>query len=188
MGIRFSCPNGHRLNVKEFLAGKRGICPQCGSKFVIPAASESTPAMMSSFAGARESVAGLSSIDPGAQSVIIAVADAPSSEIIEPPPVTLQPVNPAPVMPSSVEPGVPIVVTNAVNPSRPATGYELRREHNRRNQVTLAIVLLVAVLFLAVALIVVLQGGAEGPAPATEPAKVSFLERMPSIDQASRET
>ena len=36
MGIRFSCPNGHKLNVKEFLAGKRGVCPQCGAKFVIP--------------------------------------------------------------------------------------------------------------------------------------------------------
>src|SRR6187402_2516092 len=36
MGIRFSCPNGHKLNVKEFLAGKRGVCPQCGAKFIIP--------------------------------------------------------------------------------------------------------------------------------------------------------
>ena len=36
MGIRFLCPNGHRLNVKTFLAGKRGICPHCGAKFEIP--------------------------------------------------------------------------------------------------------------------------------------------------------
>lgn len=36
MGIRFHCPNGHKLNVKSFLAGKRGICPHCGAKFVIP--------------------------------------------------------------------------------------------------------------------------------------------------------
>jgi hypothetical protein len=36
MGIRFSCPNGHRLNVKTFLAGKRGICPDCGARFTIP--------------------------------------------------------------------------------------------------------------------------------------------------------
>ena len=36
MGIRFNCPNGHKLNVKEFLAGKRGVCPQCGAKFIIP--------------------------------------------------------------------------------------------------------------------------------------------------------
>ena len=41
MGIRFRCPSGHRLNVKEFLAGKRGICPKCGAKFQIPAESDS---------------------------------------------------------------------------------------------------------------------------------------------------
>lgn len=36
MGIRFLCPNGHKLNVKTFLAGRRGICPYCGAKFQIP--------------------------------------------------------------------------------------------------------------------------------------------------------
>jgi hypothetical protein len=39
MGIRFFCPNGHKLNVKEFQAGMRGVCPHCGSKFFIPAQS-----------------------------------------------------------------------------------------------------------------------------------------------------
>jgi hypothetical protein len=39
MGIRFLCPNGHKLNVKEFLAGKRGICPDCDAKFIVPAES-----------------------------------------------------------------------------------------------------------------------------------------------------
>jgi len=36
MGIRFECPNGHRLNVKAFLAGKRGICPDCDARFLVP--------------------------------------------------------------------------------------------------------------------------------------------------------
>jgi hypothetical protein len=36
MGIRLHCPNGHKLNVKSFLAGKRGICPECGARFDIP--------------------------------------------------------------------------------------------------------------------------------------------------------
>jgi hypothetical protein len=36
MGIRFYCPNGHKLNVKSYLAGKRGICPNCGAKLLIP--------------------------------------------------------------------------------------------------------------------------------------------------------
>jgi hypothetical protein len=39
MGIRFYCPNGHKLNVKAFQAGRRGICPYCGAKFLIPSQS-----------------------------------------------------------------------------------------------------------------------------------------------------
>jgi len=37
MGIRLQCPNGHRVHVKAFLAGKRGVCPECGARFDIPA-------------------------------------------------------------------------------------------------------------------------------------------------------
>jgi len=37
MGIKFHCDScSKKLNVKAFLAGKRGICPHCGSKIVIP--------------------------------------------------------------------------------------------------------------------------------------------------------
>ena len=36
MGIRFLCPNGHKLNVKAFQAGRRGICPHCGVSVEIP--------------------------------------------------------------------------------------------------------------------------------------------------------
>lgn len=36
MGIRFFCPNGHKLHVKGFQAGKRGICPHCGVSMGIP--------------------------------------------------------------------------------------------------------------------------------------------------------
>ncbi len=36
MGIRFFCPNGHKLNVKAFLAGRKGICPHCGVSVEIP--------------------------------------------------------------------------------------------------------------------------------------------------------
>ncbi|MFZ1932522.1 MAG: DUF4339 domain-containing protein [Thermoguttaceae bacterium] len=36
MGIRFFCPNGHKLNVKDFQAGRTGICPCCGVKMPIP--------------------------------------------------------------------------------------------------------------------------------------------------------
>jgi hypothetical protein len=36
MGIRFLCPNGHKLHVKADLAGKRASCPDCGAKLVVP--------------------------------------------------------------------------------------------------------------------------------------------------------
>ena len=36
MGIRFYCPNGHKLNVKDFQAGRTGFCPFCGVKMEIP--------------------------------------------------------------------------------------------------------------------------------------------------------
>jgi hypothetical protein len=44
MGIKFHCPNGHRLNVKAFLAGKKAVCPKCGQKVVVPFESEPTAA------------------------------------------------------------------------------------------------------------------------------------------------
>lgn len=41
MGIRFLCPTcSHKLNVKSFLAGKRGVCPQCGAGLDIPLESQ----------------------------------------------------------------------------------------------------------------------------------------------------
>jgi hypothetical protein len=43
MGIRFYCPNGHKLNVKSFLAGQKGICPYCGTKVDIPLESTRAP-------------------------------------------------------------------------------------------------------------------------------------------------
>lgn len=36
MGIRFSCPHGHQLNVKSHLAGRKGRCPKCGVSVLIP--------------------------------------------------------------------------------------------------------------------------------------------------------
>jgi hypothetical protein len=36
MGIRFHCPNGHKLHVKSFQAGQRGFCPHCGVGVDIP--------------------------------------------------------------------------------------------------------------------------------------------------------
>lgn len=41
MGIRFRCQAcANKVNVKDFLAGKRGICPKCGARFTIPEQSD----------------------------------------------------------------------------------------------------------------------------------------------------
>src|SRR5262245_20493797 len=44
MGIRLVCPQGHKLHVKSFLAGKRAICPHCGEKVLVPLANEAPAA------------------------------------------------------------------------------------------------------------------------------------------------
>lgn len=41
MGIKFHCPNGHKLNVKSFLGGKRAFCPKCGVGLIVPTLEES---------------------------------------------------------------------------------------------------------------------------------------------------
>lgn len=43
MGIRAVCPNGHRLHLKAQLAGRRGLCPDCGARFRIPTESSEDP-------------------------------------------------------------------------------------------------------------------------------------------------
>src|SRR4029078_5103518 len=83
MGIRFNCPNGHKLNVKEFLAGKRGVCPQCGAKFIIPMPAEAAVPGLS-----QSVVIGLS------QSIEIAVSPAPNQQVasVAPSPSVIIPV------------------------------------------------------------------------------------------------
>jgi Zn-finger nucleic acid-binding protein len=36
MSIRFKCPNGHELNVKEKYAGLTGLCPRCQVRVLVP--------------------------------------------------------------------------------------------------------------------------------------------------------
>jgi hypothetical protein len=40
MGIKFLCPNGHKLHVKTFLSGKRALCPKCGARVIVPSVSD----------------------------------------------------------------------------------------------------------------------------------------------------
>ena len=34
--LQFLCPNGHELSASAKMAGKKGKCPECGEKFIIP--------------------------------------------------------------------------------------------------------------------------------------------------------
>jgi DNA-directed RNA polymerase subunit RPC12/RpoP len=56
MGIRFSCPAcGRGLNVKTDLAGKRGRCPHCQAKIIIPDEDARPAEVAASVAAAPES-------------------------------------------------------------------------------------------------------------------------------------
>jgi hypothetical protein len=44
VGIVSFCPQGHRVKVKDHLAGRKGVCPTCGARFRIPLASADGPA------------------------------------------------------------------------------------------------------------------------------------------------
>jgi hypothetical protein len=171
MGIRFSCPNGHKLNVKDNLAGKRGICPACGARFVIPAAGESTSATGQVAVGATTATQSAATSGATASaSVVIAVADepatsapatapaAPAAPVVQvqaspPPKPTAPAVTPAP----SAE--TPLVVTDAAHPVAAVSKYTAHRMRSRRLQTTIAIGLLIAVVVLGIVLIVVLSRG-----------------------------
>ena len=66
MGIRFFCPEGHKLNVKSFLAGKAGFCPHCNARVEIPL----TSTRPSSKAAAEEQLIPLAR--PGDQEAVLA--------------------------------------------------------------------------------------------------------------------
>jgi len=53
MGIVAFCPNGHRINVKDSFAGRKGLCPTCGAKFRVPAPGSSSPGPESALPTAR---------------------------------------------------------------------------------------------------------------------------------------
>jgi hypothetical protein len=173
MGIRFICPNGHKLHVKSFLAGRRGVCPKCGASVLIPSAPDEPEeaeragnrSVGGPFATSGQVAVGRANgpTDSASQSDIIAVVesverskvtvqagprDAPSAAEVVPPPLHVEPA----VVPISS----PLIDKYAKSP---ASRYVARRERNRRNQLVLAVVLLVSVIVLAVVLILVLQRG-----------------------------
>ena len=198
MGIRFTCPNGHKLHVKEFLAGKRGVCPSCGAKFVIPHAQ---PAAAKTASGSRPA-----SVSPprsreaepsGSPSIVIEVeppAPAPAETHTGLAAGLAPPVRPEETAPLPQElPTLGMPDTTA--PVEPVSKYIAQRMRSRRNQTTIAIVLLVAVIVLAMILIFVLRQGTASAAGADarrshklaatgEPADAVLCHQSPMISRA----
>lgn len=181
MGIRFTCPNGHKLHVKTFLAGKRGVCPNCGARFLIPAAQEGQEAAnIRSVAAATSPLPPAAPIEASPPSIIIAVTDPPamSRSAAVPPAVTTSPVPPTQVVASAPPaapaqtngPTLPAVVREPAAAASLDSKYVAHRQRSRHNQMTIAVALLLAVIALALVLIWVLRRG---------PAQSSF---MPSND------
>jgi hypothetical protein len=207
MGIRFTCPNGHKLHVKAHQAGKRGVCPQCGAKILIPTEAQAAqqPLLASNRGGpVASSVTIVDSVTVAASpSIVIATADSsvadPSSAgvsgaaasastgdppIAAPPPFVdsspgefLTAATPS-VTTAQTEAPPAFIVPDATEPD-PAGRYVAKRERSRRNQLMFAIVLLVAVIVLAGVLVVVLQRGA-GSAPAQKTSSQVSHNGLPS--------
>jgi hypothetical protein len=128
MGIRFHCPNGHKLNVKSFLAGKKGSCPDCGVKLRIPERSE--PGLDS---GINEEQPAKSPAPAAAATVPPAVAHpavAPAAlapAVLATPATNLQPAvmpHPAP-RPAVIPAGVPVSPTGYPLPSGPVAAVTM---------------------------------------------------------------
>jgi hypothetical protein len=162
MGIRFNCPNGHKLNVKEFLAGKRGVCPQCGAKFIIPTPAEGVAEEVPQPVGV-----GLS------RSVEIPVSPPPNHQAASAPssPSVIIPVTEVELVPLEVAPrpavsapeilavdALPTSIVAVQSPIAVAADAAVpQRERSRRNQILISLLLLGLVVLLAGVLVWVLK-------------------------------
>ena len=116
MGIRFYCPNGHKLNVKSFLAGQKGICPYCGVKVDIPTESTRSP-------GKRQADEATQAASTGAATS--AMASTATEEAAEMPVLDLQAAVPTPPSmphsaPKAAGPSIPTLDAPAARTSSPS--------------------------------------------------------------------
>lgn len=176
MGIRFSCPNGHKLNVKGHLAGKRAICPQCGSKVIVPnvPAVEEHPVRTTTPVTHAATQSAYPALDVGTADVL------PSSILPHSPAEHVQaPVAAPGALPESIlaathnAPGMDVADANSDDPA-----IQSRRSHGRRNQLVVSVVLLLIVVLLAVALYWVI----------TRPVPPAVIEAPPPTTPAAEST
>lgn len=122
MGIRFYCPNGHKLNVKEFQAGRKGICPYCGSKIEIPTQSTRPPSKRSRRRAKRQQDAvAESSVAPAeaGQPAVVGAIEASTAGLAAPGPDGNSPVR-GPAVEASPRPS-PVAIPQ--NPAPTAAGF-----------------------------------------------------------------
>lgn len=70
MGIVAICPNGHRIKVKDNLAGRKGICPTCAARFRIPTKESQSIEVPRADAAAGLPAARVVSLDPVAAAAL----------------------------------------------------------------------------------------------------------------------
>jgi hypothetical protein len=174
MGIRFSCPNGHKLHVKEFLAGKRAVCPHCGAKLTVPAAEPSA------VASKEAAPVDLPASDIGSHSAVIATLESPAA-----PPVESLEFPPLADFPAPLE-EAPVLSDAALPPpdATPLVGVNSKRRRSpQRMQIVVAMLLMAMLIVVVFVLIWVLMhrpadGGTatddpSASAPQSQPAKLA---------------
>lgn len=125
MGIRFRCPNGHKLNIKTFLAGKRGVCPDCGVSFRIPTEEAAEQAGKELLivpewkSGRDEEAAERGSDFSSAGGTAVAVASKSSSAVFTPASISSEPA--APVAKGAAPVATPAAKVAPSVPASPAT-------------------------------------------------------------------
>jgi hypothetical protein len=164
MGIRFLCPNGHKLNVKTFLAGKRAICPDCGARVLVPNAPQQSVQQVSApvslnVAANRENAEWMDSTAPSVILSLAASEVAPASGVAD----VLSPAETS--LPESIIAATTVHHAPATVETKPEdVAAGLQRDRTRRNQMLVVFGLLLVVVMLAGVLVWVLKRSASPPA------------------------
>jgi hypothetical protein len=125
MGIKFLCPNGHKMNVKAFLAGKRGKCPKCGASVRIPRETPASDSGEDLLADPSDSTAPAAGVLRMGLELTASAASSSTSPVMQAAPVQVPYSTPAvrPVLPMGA-PAIPAVA--ALTPAYQPGGSVLR--------------------------------------------------------------